>query len=168
MTALVQSNRIKTVRKALADGLEALTGKTVYMALDNKAPFPEGSFIELNVIGQDRQATNANEYETVTIALVEAFKRHETVLSELSVQIDCYGTDSQDVCNAVEMLSRSDRIIEYGITPIYASKPKQLPFEDAHNLMIERWSIDLTIQYNNTFTSTADRIDHAVIPINTF
>ena len=161
--SLTQSNRIKTVRKALSDGLEALTGKTVYMALDNKAPFPEGSFILLNVIGQTRQATNRVE-NRVTTAI---FYRDESVLSELSVQIDCYGNDSQDVCNAVEMLSRSTQLIDYGVLPIYAGSPKQLPFEDAHNLMLERWSIDLTIQYNNTFTSVADKIDTAIIPITT-
>jgi hypothetical protein len=161
--SLIQSNRIKTIRKALADGLEALTGKAVYMALDNKAPFPEGSFILLNVIGQARQATNRVENHVATAI----FYRDETVLSELSVQVDCYGADSQDVCNAVEMLSRSTQLIGYGILPIYAGAPRQLPFEDAHNLMLEKWSIDLTIQYNNTFTSVADKIDTAIIPITT-
>ena len=66
----------------------------------------------------------------------------------------------------LEMLSRSTQLIDKGVTVLFGTQPKQLPFEDAHKLMRERWELELQIAFNNTFTNVAEPIETAAITVN--
>lgn len=160
--AITSSNNLRLVKKTIGDVVSELVGLEYYTAFNNKVPFPDGDFFVINIIGQDRQATNIVSYTTES----DIFYKHENVIAEIPVQFDFYGKESQNAAMLLEMLSYSTEMIERNITVIYNSHPKQLPFEDAHKSMIERWNIELQIKFNNTFTLIAEKAISATIDIN--
>lgn len=157
--SITASNNLRLIKKTIGDAVSELIGWSYVVAMNNKVEMPDGDFFLINVIGQQRQATNIVTHETID----DIFYRYEKVIAEISVQFDFIGLESQNAAMKLEMLSRSAQLIDAGIAVLYGTQPKQLPFEDAHKLMRERWEIELQISFNNTFTSVAEPVETAAI-----
>lgn len=164
--SIAASNNLRLIKKIIGDAVADLIGWSYVVAMNNKVEMPDGDFFLINIIGQQRQATNIVTHENITVSNVTTFYRHEQVIAELSVQFDFYGLESQNAAIKLEMLSRSTQLIDAGITVLYGTEPKQLPFEDAHKLMRERWELELQISFNNTFTTVAEPVETATITVN--
>lgn len=134
------------VFSALRAGIEAITGQPVYKGLSNEVPMPAVDYIVLNPVMQVRHGTNETEYEDNIDNLI----RHESVQYDYIIQIDCYGNNSGNTINIINLLFRSDYFDSSGIVPFYTSEPRQLTWEDSTRLMVERWHMDLHISYNPT------------------
>lgn len=134
------------VFSALRTKLEAITGQPVYKGLSNEVSMPAVDYIVLNPVMQVRHGTNETEYQDNIDNLI----RHESVQYDYVIQIDCYGHNSGNTINIVNLLFRSDYFDDSGIVPFYTSEPRQLTWEDSIRLMIERWHMDLHISYNPT------------------
>lgn len=164
MAALItRDTRIKTLRVNLMNAIEALTGITGYVAPESLTPFPTGDFFIVQVTDQKAQATNKTTNKAVTVANVTTFQRHDFWLGEVTAQIDVYGANSQDHCNTISMLSRSDLLDGYGIMPLYGTDPKQLPFTNAGETLTERWMIALKLQYNADALTIAPQLLTATV-----
>ena len=92
---------------------------------------------------QVRHGTNETEYQENIDNLIG----HQSVQYDYVIQIDCYGNNSGNTINVINLLFRSDYFDDSGIVPFYTSEPRQLTWEDATRAMIERWTMDLHIAY---------------------
>jgi len=160
--SITASNNLRLIKKTIGDAVSSLIGWSYVVTMNNKVEMPDGDFFLVNIIGQQRQATNEVSHETID----DVFYRKELVIAEITAQFDFIGLESQNAAMKLEMLSRSTQLIDKGITVLYGTEPKQLPFEDAHKLMRERWEIELQISFNNTFTSVAEPVETAAITVN--
>jgi len=149
---ITANNTVKQSLKALGDAITALLGGTVILGIENRVAMPTGNFIVMTPLRDERQSTNVTEYPERTGTLTHELNRDDTVYSELTIQLDCYGTNAREQSAALMMLSRSDLMISYGITPLFASDPHNLPFVDSEQQNRERWTLDLTAQFNTTWT----------------
>ena len=160
MAALItRDSRVKTLRYNLMTAIETLTGITGYVAPESKTAFPsDGDFFIVQVTDQKAQATNRTTNKVVTVGNVTSFERHDYWLGECTAQIDVYGANSQDHCNTIALLSRSDLLTQYGLTPLYGTDPKQLPFTNAGDTLTERWMIELKLQFNTDALTVAPQL----------
>lgn len=159
MAALItRDSRIKTLRVNLMNAIESLTGITGYVAPESLTPFPTGDFFIVQVTDQKAQATNRTTNKVVTVGNVTSFERQDYWLGECTAQIDVYGANSQDNCNTIALLSRSDLLMQYGLTPLYGTDPKQLPFTNAGDTLTERWMIELKLQFNTDALTIAPQL----------
>jgi len=109
--------------------------------LDSDVTVPlNNDYIVMTPILSERQATNETYY---TFGF-----RNEASLYHYTIQIDCYGRNSGNNANVINLLFRGDYFNEKGITPLRASNPRQLMFEGNEHQMIERWTMDAVVSYN--------------------
>jgi hypothetical protein len=136
-----------------------MTGATGYVAPESLTPFPSGDFFIVQITEQSAQATNS----TTHAVNGTSFERTDLLLGEATAQIDFYGTGSQDNCNTALLLSRSDLLEQYGIMPLYGTTPKQLPFTNAGNVLVERWILEIKLQFNANALTIAPELTTVTI-----
>jgi hypothetical protein len=77
---------------------------------------------------------------------------------KMTVQLDVHGPSSGDNAQIISTLLRDSYGVDqfatsgFDVTPLYASDPRQLPFENAEQQIEERWSIDAVLQCNPVVT----------------
>lgn len=161
---ITRDNRIKSTRYNLMTAIEELTGITGYVAPESLTPFPsDGDFFIVQITSQQRQATNRTTHNVEVAGNVTTFERHDFMLGECTAQIDVYGANSQDHANTIALLARSDLLMQYWITPLSGTDPKQLPFENAGNTLTERWMVELKLQLNTDALTTAPQMTTATL-----
>lgn len=133
---IVESQLFASLRLALLPLFDA----EIIKGLSNDAPTPKGDYIVLTPILQDRLSTNHTRY------LPDI--RAESAQYDYVIQVDCYGVQSGNMANAINLLFRSDFFDSSGVHPLYPSEPRQLMFESGERQMIERWTQDLHLSYN--------------------
>lgn len=96
--------------------------------------------------------------------------------TDVMMQIDVHGPASADNVARISTLWRDQfavsAFVGLGLTlsPLYASDPRQIPFEDGEQQTEERWTIDLSMQANVTITTTqqfADELIATLTPVET-
>jgi len=128
------------VFKAIGDALTPVIDGVVIKGLSNKVAPPNGDYTVITPILSERQGTNETSYITDF--------RSESVLYTYTVQVDCYGRNSGNTANVINMLFRGDYFNDKGLTPLRATNPRQLVFEGDEHQMIERWTQDIDVSYN--------------------
>jgi hypothetical protein len=97
--------------------------------------------------------------------------------TEVTVQLDFYGSTASDNAQTVSTLFRDDYAVSQfsamstGIAPLYADDPKQLPFIDEQKQYENRWVLMATMQVNPVVTVAqefADQIQTTFIPVDNF
>lgn len=132
----------------LGNALLPIIDGVLVKGLSNKVAPPRGEYTLMTPITSERMATNAYSNDA-------ASETHETLYT-YSVQIDCYGNNSGNRANIINILFRSDYFNERGIVPLWSSNPRQLMFTDGSSQMIERWTQDVNVSYNPSVTLTID------------
>lgn len=108
--------------------------------------------------------------QTVGSRAVSAGLREFITPSEAVVQLDCYGTLSEDWSRIIQTLVRS----EYGVTalraasaglvtPLYAREPRQMPFVNAEQQYENRWIVEVSLQVNDTVQIPQQYADAVVL-----
>ena len=133
-------------------------GVQVVKGLGNRVPLPKGGvetmpgFIVVTPLFHDRLRTNIDLWNTDQI--LSAPQTCEQGL-QARVQIDCFGTMSEDWANLISTLWRD----QYGCSalnpicsPLYADDPRQIALEDSEAQYEERWCIDARLQTNVVVT----------------
>jgi hypothetical protein len=154
--ALTPSNTIREELKLLGNAIVGLLGVGVVLGFENRVPFPQGNFVTLSVIREERQSTNETYYPTRVAPAVNQCDRSDLLFSTLVVQLDCYGVNAHATANGVLMLCRSDLMDRYGVTPLFSTDPINMPFDDAENQQAQRWTLDANLQFNTSWTQTQD------------
>ena len=78
-----------------------------------------------------------------------------TAPTQLTVQIDVHGPNSADNVQVITTLMRSSYGVDlfaatgYDVTPLYASDPRQMPWQNAESQIERVWSCDAVLQVNS-------------------
>ena len=140
----------------LADGIEVVASQ------DNRVPVPPGTdYIFMNLVGKKRLSTNISSTSDGFWTSGPQI-RNDMVPTELTVQIDVFGPSSSDNTQIILTMFRSDWAVDQfatinpDVTPLYMTEPKQLPFSNAQQQIVTRWTMDAAMQYNPIVTTNQD------------
>lgn len=136
----------------LCDGYEIVRGQS------NRTPMPFSPCIVLT--------------ELLTVDLEIPSSTHDGVLEQdtiaapkrMDVQIDFYGADAGDKCNAVKSVFRTPYAPSQfpdGIKPLYCSDGIQSPMISAEQQWQGRWMLTASLQYNPSITVAQQSADSA-------
>lgn len=81
---------------------------------------------------------------------------------KLSIQLDVYGSTSQDMAAALTTLLRDDvgvQALAPVCTPLYCEDAVMGPLDDSEQQYEERWTIELYVQYNPVVTPPVQSAD---------
>lgn len=167
MTALVSITQ-EAVFTALRTFILSLIDCEVIQGLGNRVSTPTGSFIAMTAINQKRLSTNISVY---TDPGVNPGTRGAMQPSQITIQVDCYGAESQDWAIILTTMLRDP----YGcdsmaptVQPLYADDPIQLALTDAEAEYEQRWLITAVLQYNPVVTlpqQFADVFEIELVPL---
>lgn len=96
--------------------------------------------------------------QTVAPGLIFAGAARLMQPTELVYQVEAYGPLSADMIQIISTVWRDEFACQgldqygYGIQPLYASVPRQLPFWSGEQQATNRWMIDLALQANPIVT----------------
>jgi hypothetical protein len=99
-------------------------------------------------------ATNLVEYQDASATNTQSV--------QVDIQLDIHGPNSPDNTQVILTLFRTEAGVEafeatgYGVTPLYASDPRQLPFIDGEEQFEDRWTFDLSFQVDFAVTTPQD------------
>lgn len=139
---------------ALRAWLLQAIGCEVVRGLDNRVPMPEGGFIAITPVTQQRLATNV---VTQRPGFVEPSQETMQKIMQ-GIQIDCYGPTSGDWAAIISTLWRDETtctyLAEYSgkIQPLYTNDPVQMPLVNGEQQYEERWIVKAFLQYNGVVT----------------
>jgi len=94
--------------------------------------------------------------------------------TKVTVQLDVHGPNSAENAQTISTLFRDDFAVQafkasgFDVSPLYASDPKQLPFENENAQIENRWVIDAVMQANQTIRASqqfADELDITLIDV---
>ncbi|MDR9839456.1 phage neck terminator protein [Herbaspirillum huttiense] len=120
----------------------------VIRGLQNRVPTPEGGFVAMSPLFSQGLATTVQTYDGVADTQTNQQSKQWTA------QIDCYGESANDTAAILSAMVRTpyaaDRFAAggLGIQPLYASEPRQLAFVTGESEYQERWTFELSLQYN--------------------
>ena len=166
----IAQSQLLTVLKAFLQSLTGLGNTEVVQGQSNRVPAPKtANYIVFTPIGRYRQSTNQVKYSSSTNALLDQQGQKQS--TRLDVQVDCYGPTSPEMAQIISTEFRStvgtDYFNDAGFdrAPLYTSEPRQLPFHDEGNQVQIRWSLDLSLEYDPTVTSTQQFADSLAVGI---
>jgi hypothetical protein len=175
----VDSSVTASITDDVMDVTELLTGSV----LPGASIYGDGVTAGCQVIAQltGSPAGGVGTYSTSATANVSA----ETLYcgtttsvqeTELTMQADVHGPAAADNVARITTLWRDQfsvdafQVANLAISPLYASEPRQIPFDNGEQQVEERWVIDLCMQANIGITTTqqfADELKATVQPVNT-
>lgn len=165
MTDILPNITESAVLTVLRTVILSIVGCEVIRGQVNRAAMPKGDFIVLTPTSLIPLSTNIDTYSDTQ----KSIKRP----AQLSVQIDCYGAQSQARSAAIAAILRDEFAANqftaagYDMQTLYAGDARQLPIETGQDQYLERWTFEAQIQINPIVTIanqsaialTADVID---------
>ena len=136
----------------------------VIQAQDNNVPPPKSAFITMNNVGKRRLATNSRSYTDT-----EDQQTQNTIMpTEYTIQVDFYGEGAGERAQTLSALFFDyfayDAFPE-NIKPLFAADPHQIPLITGEKNYLERWSMDVKIQYNPVISTPMKFFDSAAIEL---
>ena len=164
------SPQTSDVEAALRSLIQGIIGGSppvpVILGLGNRVPMPEGAFIAMTIVTDQRLATN---FDTDTDGFLQTPAQPGITSSlastKLDVQFDFYGPNSHDWAKMVGTLFRDDYACEFlgsVCQPLYADDARLMPLITAEDQYLERWMLLASIDYQpvvvtgQTFSTTLD------------
>ena len=146
-------------------GLLPVDPNNIVRGLGNGVPMPEGPFVCMTVTGQKRLATNIDNYnDPVTTIGTRAVMQK----SQLTVQIDVYGPQSNDWALILTTMFRDPYgcdMLAPDVSPLYADDPNMLPLTNAESNYEERWFVTAVLQYNPVVSVPQQFADKASVTL---
>jgi hypothetical protein len=156
MTATVsitESQIFTALRTVLLSWLPEST--EIVRGQQNRVPEPTSAdFIVMLPVTRTALATNLVEYQDASATNTQSV--------QVDIQLDIHGPNSPDNTQVILTLFRTEAGVEafeatgYGVTPLYASDPRQLPFIDGEEQFEDRWTFDLSFQVDFAVTTPQD------------
>lgn len=133
------------------------TGWEVFQGQGNRVPEPTAlNFIVMTPAHRVRLSTNVNTWAAVPDPTVID---HASDV-EVRVQLDIHGPGGADAGSMIATLMRDEWGIEqlraFGVTPLYASDGRQLPFLNAESQYENRWVMEVAYQITPIVSTPAD------------
>lgn len=84
-----------------------------------------------------------------------------TMSTRYQIQVDAFGPTAGDLVQVLYAVMESGDAFDFfnaqattGVYPLYAGAPQQAPFVDGEQQYEVRWTMDVSLQYNPTLTSS--------------
>lgn len=143
------------------DGVEIIEGQ------DNRVAEPAGpDYIVMTPTNRNRLSTNYSSWDETGFNPTMIVAEYDT---EFTAQLDLHGPNSSDYASAISTLFRDyyacDQMVGTGVTPLYATDGKQMPFINGENQFENRWVMTVSLQITpavSTPMQFADRLDVTV------
>jgi len=120
---------------SLHTALTAVLGVEVIKLPSNNLPRPTGDYATMTPLMIVRAGTNVTTDAATT--------RTDGYYADTQIQLDFYGATSADMAAKIALLFRSDLLFSYGLSPMFAGEPRQIPFLTGEKALIQRWSMDV-------------------------
>jgi len=145
----------------LGDFLEPFCGGAeIIRAQVNRVPMPASPCVVLTELLTVDLATPATSYTPADdLATIVTPKRFD-------IQVDFYGPDAGDQCNAVKTVFRTSYTaskFNAGISPLYTSDGIQSPLITAEQQWQSRWTLTVSLQYNPAVDVPQEFADEAAV-----
>jgi hypothetical protein len=134
----------------------------VIRGIDNRLSTPLGDYVVVTITELKRLSTNIEEYNELTS------EKKITQNIKTSVQIDCYGENSDANAIILSTLLRDD----YGVdalagvlTPLYVDSPIQAPLINSESQFEKRWILMAYFQFYPVITVIYENFDTATISL---
>lgn len=95
-----------------------------------------------------------NNAQTISSQVIAAGTTNVLMPSEVRIQMDVHGPNSNDYSTMITALFRDDYAVQafkataVDLSPLYADDPKQIPFINAENQYENRWVVEAKLQAN--------------------
>lgn len=148
---------------ALPSGWEVIAGQA------NRVPEPQGlNFVVMTPARRTRLSTNTDTWDRSDAAPVSIDIAHDV---EVGFQLDIHGPGGADAGSLISAVLRDawgvDFLQSTGVTPLYATDGRQVPFLNAENQYEDRWVIEAAFQIVPTVSTPAEfaaTLDTTVYP----
>lgn len=127
---------------------------------ENYVPRPQGDCIIFNAVGRKVLSRNHHSCSIDEWGIMTP--------TEFTVQIDFYGEGASDKMETFMSIIHDGFAFESfppDIKPLYASDPQQVPLITGEKNYLQRWSTDLSLQYNPTVKIPIDTFDDVSVTI---
>lgn len=160
----ISESEIMTTLRAL---ILTVVGCEVVRGQINRTSMPSGAFVALTPTSLIPLSTNIESYTADSKIILRP--------AQFSVQIDCYGDQSDQRCAVIaailrdEYATQSFRDAGYDMQTLYAGDAQQLPLQDAQDQFLERWTFEAQIQINPLITlnqQTANTLHVGLIDVD--
>jgi hypothetical protein len=134
-------------------------GTLIIRAQTNRVPMPKQPCVVLTELLTTDLATPLQTYDLLSTSKLQTSKR-------IDVQIDFYGPDAGDYCNAVKTVFRSSYATEHfpsNVVPLYCSDGIQSPMITAEQQWQSRWTLTASLQYNPAIDTPQQFADVATV-----
>lgn len=152
-TSITQTLTEKQRFIALRAFLLKVTGNAeVRQTQQNRVAMPIGSFITMTPLDIGVLSTNNYTYTNQDSTPGKEVMSHT---SQWRVQLDCYGEGAGDMANIISTVFRSEWACEsfsdtgYMVRPVYSTDPRQTYYIDGESQYGERWTIDVTMLFED-------------------
>jgi hypothetical protein len=155
---------VDDVAIALGSFIQPFIGTTqIIRAHQNRVPPPHDPFVLMNDVGT---------YDIeVPSSFIDTGGVNQDIIGpkRIDYQLDFYGTDSGDQCNAVKTAFRTTYASSQfpdNIQPLYCSDSIMAPLVMGEQQYDERWTITVSLQYNPIVTvpvQTADALSMNIV-----
>lgn len=140
---------------ALQDFIVSLVDPSlpVVRGVVNRVASPATDYVQMSPLFSQALATSVQTYQQpVAPATVGTQTNQQS--KQWTAQIDCYGESANDTAALLSAMARTPYAAErfaaggLGIQPLYASDPRQLAFVTGESEYQERWTFEISLQYN--------------------
>lgn len=145
--SITESQALTALRSFILSVVD-LAPDNVIRGLQNRVAMPVGDFIELTPLLNMALSTDVQTYDRTNNQ--SDYERS----TQITVQVDCYGSLAMDRANTLSILLRSDYACQsfagsgIDMQPLYAGDARQLQFVTGEAQYMERWGFDAVLQMN--------------------
>jgi hypothetical protein len=130
--------------KAWIQDALGLSNPFVVRELGNGVPPPNGPYVCMTQKGLKKLGMNVTNYQPITQeSILQAF--------DFTVQVDCYGPASSDWAVVLSTVWQHQLAVDfmaaYGVTPLWAEDPIEMPVVNGEQQYEKRWIVQLHLQY---------------------
>ena len=167
MTTLKQD-----IQKGIREMLKKFTdcpADNIICSYNNRVPLPtDNNYIIFTLLNPFRYGTPHETMGRQTVQVPNP-KWHSKQYYRLTVQIDFYGDFAFDRANDIINISRTEHLCDflrkYGFLPIACDDAKNLTGISGEKEYVERWSVDLEIDYCDAVSDNQDWFNTAELNI---
>lgn len=121
------------------------TGTKIVRAQANNVPSPLPPSVVITPLMLNQYTTTRTKLDGVANTMSYLMPKR------LEVQMDCYGIQGGDMANTIATIFRSGALFGQfpdGVTTLYCSDARQIPLTTGEKQYEDRWSLTLSLQYN--------------------
>lgn len=128
-------------------------GTKIIRAQANNVPSPLPPSVVLTPILLNQYTTTRTKLDGVANSMSYLMPKR------LDIQMDFYGIQGGDMANTAETIFRSGALFGKfpdGVTPLYCTDARQMPLTTGEKQYEDRWSLTLSLQYNEPVILSQD------------